>query len=220
MSTSSHSPSVVSIASVPSVSSISLLSLSQPNQATRLQLPHQQHQLQHQHQHQPILPDSPTLAPISLAGSPSNFLLSRGSPPNSLPRHSSISSCSNITNANRFSHLQLKNAINRYTDNSNNNNNNSLYNNTNSLRILTRNDSLSESIGGRSPILMPVSTDLPPMTPLVLSLSHPSRSNSTVIIDDDEDDINNTNANLDINNVNDNDNDTLADLIFGQSIDD
>lgn len=154
-------------------------------------------------------PDSPVLNPISLSGSPSNFLLSHSSPPNSLKSSSVLSSIqlplSRFNNTNtqarpsmarkqpsqtqiqssQQQHIpnqnsQLKLLINKYTDDSL----------PNPPFLLTRENSISESIGGRSPELAPVSTTLPPMTPLILSmpLDLGSRSNSNVMIDDDDDD--------------------------------
>ena len=138
-------------------------------------------------------PESPTLAPISLAGSPSNFLLSHSSPPNSLKASSVLSNIqfpmtrfNNLNTPPRPSssrqNTQMKGSNNRYTDD-----------NIPDLSIpIGRGNSLSESIGGRSPQLSPISTTLPPMTPLALSgTGLASRSNSTVMIDDEDDDDNN-----------------------------
>lgn len=156
-------------------------------------------------------PDSPALVPISLAGSPSNFLLSHSSPPNSYKAASLLPSISqplprNIGNSNgaannyplpstilpqtatnrlfssRPQSSQLKLSLNRFSDD---------YLPHPSLP-LTRADSLTDSIGGRSPELAPVSSTLPPMTPLILSMPSElsSRSNSNVVVDDDCDDFN------------------------------
>lgn len=136
-------------------------------------------------------PDSPSLDPVSLSGSPSNFMLTQTSPPSSLKSNSLLSStqfplCKNTfrssnTRKSSLSMLnsnvsQLKLLVNNLTDEQ------SFY-----QIPMNRNDS-SSSIGRRSPELRPVNATLPPMTPLNLS-AHDSlsgRSNSVAIIDDDE----------------------------------
>ncbi|GAV27578.1 hypothetical protein PMKS-001046 [Pichia membranifaciens] len=162
-------------------------------------------------------PDSPALVPISLAGSPSNFLLSHSSPPNSYKAASLLPSISqplsrNIgssggpanyplpstvlpqtaTNrlfASRPQSSQLKLSLNRFSDD----------HLPQPSLPLTRADSLTDSIGGRSPELAPVSSTLPPMTPLILSMPSElsSRSNSNAVVDDDCDDFNNGDSNHD-----------------------
>lgn len=178
-------------------------------------------------------PDSPSLGPVSLAGSPSNFLLSHSSPPNSFKSSSLLSNLAqqpisrypNNRSTSRHQPSQIKLLLNKLPENEL------------SLSIqqpsipLSRADSLTDSIGGHSPELAPVSTTLPPMTPLALSIPHElsSRSNSNVLIDDDDDDddIDSTpaNDNNTANNstyfdnsqpIDDNENDD----IFGENIDD
>lgn len=160
-------------------------------------------------------PDSPALVPISLAGSPSNFLLSHSSPPNSykaasllpsisqpLPRNIGSSNgpanyplpstilpqtATNRLFASRPQSSQLKLSLNRFSDD----------HLPQPSLPLTRADSLTDSIGGRSPELAPVSSTLPPMTPLILSMPSElsSRSNSNAVVDDDCDDFNNRDSN-------------------------
>ncbi|KAH3661994.1 hypothetical protein OGAPHI_006175 [Ogataea philodendri] len=88
-------------------------------------------------------PDSPSLIPTSLAASPSNFNLNQSSPPNSFKsRSSSYLAGSSFRLNNRFTpHYPL-----------------------------TRTDSIPNSIGGRSPEFLPSSLNMPPMTPLNLSV--------------------------------------------------
>lgn len=155
-------------------------------------------------------PDSPALIPISLGDSPSNFLLSHSSPPNSyksasllasisqsLPRNNGSSATNNYASASnilpqtatnrlvtsRPQTSQLKLSLNRFSDDYL----------PHPSPPLTRADSLTDSIGGRSPELAPVSSTLPPMTPLILSMPNElsSRSNSNAVLDDDCDETNN-----------------------------
>ncbi|ODV84381.1 hypothetical protein CANARDRAFT_181829, partial [[Candida] arabinofermentans NRRL YB-2248] len=89
--------------------------------------------------HNGMEPDSPSLNPTSLAGSPSNFYLNHSSPPGSLKSHNT--SYINLNAPLSLTHSQTARA-----------------------------NSMTNSIGGRSPDFLPVSSTLPPMTPLNLSI--------------------------------------------------
>lgn len=163
-------------------------------------------------------PDSPSLAPISIAGSPSNFLLSQNSPPSSLK--------------NQMGAYLMANQIPRYLRNgrrlSQNQNGLSLNNLTRSFCSVDSQSPLQTTPIlklnlQKSPQLAPVSTTLPPVTPLTLSM--PSelsmRSNSQAVFDDD-DDLEGVDDNEIYNvplNRNFGSNDTTED-IFGEKIDD
>ncbi|TID17604.1 hypothetical protein CANINC_003970 [Pichia inconspicua] len=131
-------------------------------------------------------PDSPPLVPTSLANSPSQFLLSQASPPESV--HSSSAFNQTVRNCHtqmkppstrqyqnssgiqlqeqqqqlQQQHSKLKDLITKYSQEGNETNVPPVF-------PLTRENSISDSIGGRSPEFAPVSSTLPPMTPLVLS---------------------------------------------------
>lgn len=164
-------------------------------------------------------PDSPSLAPISIAGSPSNFLLSQNSPPSSLKNQMGAYLMANqipryLRNGRRLSQSQNGLSLNPISR--------PVYP-LDSQSPLQMTPMLKLNLQ-KSPELAPVSTTLPPVTPLTLSMPHElsMRSNSQVVFDDyDDDDV--------IDDVNDGRNPSLRDRnigsndttddIFGEKID-
>lgn len=177
-------------------------------------------------------PDSPSLGPISLSESPSNFLLSHSSPPNSYKSSPLLSTTQRPIrpgSRNNLTTLNL-NSGKFYI------NKNSLDQNQNPIQLpqfavpISRSDSIPDSVGGRSPELAPVSTTLPPITPLVLSVSHNFLDESSSAVEDYEDNEMSLHSPSSINNS-DNITDNFdskhrnidpsqVDDIFGESIDD
>lgn len=103
-------------------------------------------------------PDSPSLGPVSASGSPSCFFLTDNSPPSSLQsNHSGINLyMGQFTNGQRLSRQGTRHGE-------------QVYGRVPSKRPISRTDSISSSIGGKSPDFLPVSSTIPSMTPLNLS---------------------------------------------------
>lgn len=83
--------------------------------------------------------------------------------------------------------------------------------------VLTRENSITDSIGGRSPEFAPVSSTLPPMTPLVLSLPTEFTSRG------EENDEYNDESDLEDNNQTSSGgirSNSVTEDIFGETIDD
>ncbi|QPG75998.1 hypothetical protein FOA43_003384 [Brettanomyces nanus] len=98
-------------------------------------------------------PDSPSLGPTSASGSPSCFYLTDHSPPSSLQ--------SNASYLNLYASQLQGNTPRMMRANS------TLFREPH----ISRTNSLSNSIGGKSPEFSPVSSTMPSMTPLNLSIS-------------------------------------------------
>lgn len=121
--------------------------------------------------------DSPSFGPVSASGSPSCYYLTDLSPPSSQPSsYVNMSSLSNLPpprmiRPNSRLHLRAASGV-KYKD--------------------SRSNSISNSIGGKSPEFLPVSSTLPSMTPLNLSISTESKeAKAENVIESDNEDANN-----------------------------
>ncbi|VEU24269.1 DEKNAAC105568 [Brettanomyces naardenensis] len=188
----------------------------------------QQQQQQQQQPQQPQIPsplqhrsepDSPSLGPVSASGSPSCFYLTDHSPPSSLQSNASYLNLymTQMQNSPRMVRANSRlmslgrtgSMLGRYPED----------------QQISRTSSLCDSIGGKSPEFLPVSSTLPSMTPLNLSIS-------TNIQDSPDDDTSKRMGTLsdadssvsydeqlrNDSNGNDNDNDDDDD-VFGENID-
>lgn len=181
-------------------------------------------------------PDSPPLVPTSLASSPSQFLLSQSSPPESVHSNSAFSQIPRSGNTNTHvkqltsirqqttvepqqhqqqqQHSKLKELIKKYSEEG-------IETNIPPVFSLTRENSITDLIGGRSPEFAPVSSTLPPMTPLELSPPPEFTCREDINIDNEvgvnEDD--NLESEIRLSNQ-DTRNNSVTEDIFGETIDD